>query len=87
MVSLAEASDWTFQFLGANIDAFSVGNNFGMKSSNSVNYNVGNMASTMTAVSASTTRMRMAKMAGTDTNSIYATGLYTAEELKGMKED
>jgi uncharacterized protein YegL len=86
MVKSAENSDWTFQFLGANIDAFSVGSTFGMSASNSVNYSTQNMGATMASVSASTVRTRTAKMAGIGTHAIYSTGLYTAQELKSMKE-
>ena len=85
MVKAAEVADWTFVFLGANIDAFSVGSTFGMGMSNSINYSTASMGNTMTSVSASTTRMRMAKAAGVTTADIYSTGLYTDAELKSMK--
>ena len=85
MVAAAEAADWTFTFLGANIDAFSVGSTFGMSASNSINYSTANMGATMASVSASTTRMRMAKSAGVSTAELYSTGLYPDAELKSMK--
>lgn len=85
MVKAAETADWTFVFLGANIDAFSVGSTFGMSASNSVNYSTANMGATMSSVSASTTRMRTAKTAGVSTAELYSTGLYTNDELKSMK--
>ena len=85
MVKAAEAADWTFTFLGANIDAFSVGSTFGMSASNSINYSTANMGATMASVSASTTRMRTAKVAGVSTAELYSTGLYTDQELKSMK--
>lgn len=84
MVAAAEKADWTFTFLGANIDAFSVGSTFGMQASNSVNYSTGNMADTMASVSASTTRMRFAKSQGISTQTLYDTGLYTKDELLSM---
>jgi len=84
MVKAAEAADWTFTFLGANIDSFAVGSTFGMNLQNSVNYSTNNMGATMAAVSASTVRMRSAKSAGTSTLDLYATGLYTDEEKKNM---
>ena len=86
MVAAAEKADWTFTFLGANIDAFAVGSTFGMNASNSVNYSTANMTATMTAVSESTSRMRFAKTAGVSTADLYAQGLYTDSELKSMKE-
>ena len=85
MVAAAEKADWTFTFLGANIDAFAVGSTFGMNASNSVNYSTANMAETMTSVSASTARMRFAKTAGVSTADLYAQGLYTDSERKSMK--
>lgn len=86
MVAAAEKADWTFTFLGANIDAFAVGSTFGMNASNSVNYSTNNMTATMTALSESTSRMRFAKTAGVSTADLYAQGLYTSSELKSMKE-
>jgi uncharacterized protein YegL len=84
MVKAAEDADWTFTFLGANIDSFAVGSTFGMNAQNTVNYSTANMTDTMAAVSASTTRMRSAKLAGSSTADIYATGLYTDVEKKNM---
>lgn len=84
MVKAAEAADWTFTFLGANIDSFAVGSTFGMNVQNTVNYSTANMNATMAAVSASTTRMRSAKLSGTSTVDLYASGLYTDEEKKNM---
>jgi hypothetical protein len=86
MVKAAEKSDWTFTFLGANIDSFAVGSTFGMTAKNTVNYSTNNMTETMSAVSASTSRMRSAKFAGTSTEAIYNAGLYTDTELKNMKK-
>ena len=85
MVAAAEKADWTFTFLGANIDAFAVGSTFGMNASNSINYNTNNMHETMSAVSESTVRMRLAKTAGVSTAELYSNGLYTTAELKNMK--
>jgi hypothetical protein len=38
MVAAAEKADWSFIFMGANIDSFKVGGTFGMSASNTVNY-------------------------------------------------
>lgn len=86
MVKAGEDADYTFTFLGANIDAFAVGSTFGMNQMNSISYNTNNMMATMAATSASTTRMRYAKMAGVSTQAIYENGIYTNTELKNMKE-
>lgn len=85
MVAAAEKADWSFVFLGANIDAFSVGANFGMNVSNSVNYSTANMAQTMDVLSATTVRMRSAKMAGMDTQAVYASATFTDEERAKVK--
>lgn len=85
MVKAAEEAEWSFVFLGANIDAFAVGSTFGMSQLNSVSYSTQNMMATMASTSASTTRMRSAKMGGASTQSIYESGLYTDAELKSMK--
>ena len=84
MVAAAEAADWTFTFLGANIDSFAVGSTFGMTMQNSVNYSTTSMMETMGAVSASTTRMRSAKFAGASTQELYSGGLYTDDERKDI---
>lgn len=84
MVKAAEDADWTFTFLGANIDSFAVGSTFGMNVHNSVNYSTANMGATMAAVSASTIRTRSAKLAGSTTADIYASGMYTDDEKKNM---
>jgi len=85
MVAAAEKADWSFVFLGANIDAFSVGASFGMNTMNSVNYSTTNMAQTMGTLSATTVRMRSAKIAGLDTHAVYASTSMTAEERDRIK--
>ena len=85
MVAAAEKADWSFVFLGANIDAFSVGASFGMNTFNSVNYSTANMAQTMNTLSDTTVRMRSAKMAGMDTHAVYASASMTAEERNRIK--
>lgn len=86
MVKAAEAADWSFIFMGANIDSFSVGSSFGMSATNTVNYSTHNMAGTYSGLSATTSRMRSAKVAGVDTQTIYQTQMFSEEEKKGMLE-
>jgi len=86
MVETAEGKEWTFTFLGANIDAFAVGQTFGMRMSNTVSYNVGNMTDVMASVSAGTSRLRYAKSQGLSNDEIYATDLYTAQEREKMSK-
>lgn len=87
LVSEAESADWSFVFLGANIDSFAVGSNFGMREQNTASFNVTDMASTMAVISDSTVRMRSAKMAGVDTETLYSSGIYTVAERNSMKKD
>lgn len=85
MVNAAEKADWSFVFLGANIDAFSVGAAFGMNHLNSVNYSTANMTQTMAATSTMTTNMRFAKMAGMDTQAVYASTTMSEEDRQRIK--
>ena len=85
MVAAAEKADWSFIFLGANIDSFAVGSTFGMNASNSVNYSTSNIGGTYGSLNATTTRMRSAKMAGTSTADIYQTVMFTDAEKKAME--
>lgn len=85
MVKSAEQSDWTFTFLGANIDAFYAGAQLGMSYNNTLQYSVKNMGGTMAAASATVAAVRSAKMKGVDTQALYATGLYTAEQRDQAK--
>lgn len=78
MVAAAEAADWTFLFLGANIDAFEAGSHLGMSAMNTVNYSTADMRGTMTSVSASTTAMRGAKIKGMSTAELYTSGTTTS---------
>lgn len=85
MVKAAEKADWSFVFMGANIDSFSVGATFGMNAMNTVNYSTTNMSGTMASLNATTTRMRSAKMAGLDTQAVYSTTMFTDAEKQNMK--
>lgn len=85
MVKSAEQSDWTFTFLGANIDAFQAGAQLGMAHHNTLQYSVNNMAGTMAAASATVSAVRSAKMKGIDTQTLYASGLYSAEQRDQAK--
>ena len=84
MVKSAEKANWSFVFMGANIDSFDVGSAFGMNASNSVNYSTSNMPGTYGSLNATTTRMRTAKLAGADTDVVYATAMFTDDEKKKM---
>ncbi len=73
MVAAAESDgDWTFTFLGANIDAFSAGAAFGMNAANTASYSTANMSATMEVLTKSTSAVRQAKSAGVSTQDLYA---------------
>lgn len=79
--------DWAFTFLGANIDAFSMGHGFGMNAANTMQYSTKNMQETFSAVSASTSRYRNFKKAGMDTQEIYGQGMFTDEERNSADDE
>ena len=83
MVKAAEGADWTFTFLGANVDAFSMGSTFGMNASNSINYNTTSMGATMDVLSKTTVSLRSAKMKGVSTQEIYATSSLYSDADRG----
>ena len=78
LVAAAEHADWTFMFLGANIDSFAAGSQFGMNAMNTVNYDINDTGGTYSRLATSTTAIRGAKMKGMSTNTIYATGTTTS---------
>lgn len=84
-VKKCEKKGWAFTFLGANIDAFAVGATFGMNASNTASYSTANMGATMATMSNVTTRMRSAKLAGVDTETVYASAMYTNAERNEIK--
>lgn len=85
MVAAAEKADWSFVFLGANIDAFKTGATFGMNALNTVNYSTANMTATMAATSTMTVNMRAAKMAGMDTQAVYASTTMSKADRERIK--
>lgn len=87
MVASAEKQgDWTFTFLGANVDAFAMGAQFGMNASNTASYDTSSMGATMNVLSKSTVNMRMAKSRGWTTQDIYASNsIYEAADRAKMK--
>ena len=74
MVSAAESAEWLFLFIGANIDSFAAGSAIGMTVANTASYDVNDTKGMYASLNNSTTAMRSAKMAGTSTASVYASG-------------
>lgn len=80
MVESAEGKDWTFLFMGANIDAFHEGSSMGFGSGNTVQYNTANMAGSMAALSSITTRTRTAYAKGFSGDALRSSATYTQAE-------
>ena len=80
MIEKAEGKNWGFMFLGANIDAFSVGAQFGFSRDNTLQYNTKNMADTMRSATSMSNRLKSAYASGADTNIAYASSTFTDQE-------
>lgn len=64
LITQKETEGWTFVFLGANQDAWTVGQTFGMAKGNTFTYDTANMAATMSTLSTATTTYRGARASG-----------------------
>lgn len=80
LVEAAEGKDWTFLFMGANIDAFHEGSSMGFGVGNTVQYNTSNMAGSMAALSSITTRTRSAYAKGFSGDALRTSATYTQAE-------
>lgn len=80
MVEKAEAKNWGFMFLGANINAFHAGATLGFGTNNTMQYDVNNIGSTVLAASAMTSRMKSAYSRGLHTEDTYSVAAFTSEE-------
>ena len=61
MIKEKEAEGWTFIYLGANQDAFSVGSSFGLSKGQTMTYSTDSMDSTMATLASATTTYRSAR--------------------------
>jgi hypothetical protein len=80
MVEKAEAKNWGFMFLGANIDAFAAGAALGFNHNNTMQYSTASMGETIRSASAMTSRMKSAYASGMDTSMTYASVGFTDQE-------
>ncbi len=80
MVEKAEAKNWGFMFLGANINAFHAGSALGFGVNNTMQYNTTGTTNTIRAASAMTSRMKSAYASGMDTSMTYASMGFTDQE-------
>lgn len=82
MVESAEGKEWTFMFLGANIDAFDVGGLMGFSRANTLSYSTAKMDGTFNAATRMSTDLRNAKAAGMSNDMAYAASTFSEEERK-----
>jgi len=80
LIKLREKKDWGFTFIGADVDAFAASSNYGMNANNTMQYSKRSTSEAFASMSASTTRFRLAKSIGMDTQGYYASGVFTDEE-------
>lgn len=86
LIEQKEKDGWTFVFLGANQDAWSVGQTFGMAKGNTMTYDTANMAATMGTLSASTTRYRSARAMGAVGSTEASRDFFSGVDLGTDKE-
>lgn len=77
LVSEREADGWTFVFLGANQDAWKVGQQFGMAKGNTMTYSTENMVGTMDVLAKATTSYRSVRASGLVGNAEAATDFFS----------
>lgn len=88
MVEKAEAKNWGFMFLGANINAFHAGSALGFNVNNTIQYDTKATANSIRAASAMTSRMKSAYASGMDTSLTYASmGFTDLERTSAVTED
>ena len=80
MVEAAEGKNWTFMFLGANIDAFDVGGAWGMRTENTIQYGMSNISETIATASAYTSRAKVARSMGLSSAQTYESANFTDDE-------
>jgi Mg-chelatase subunit ChlD len=82
MVELAEGSRWGFLFLGANINAFSLGQTLGFRADNTMQYDMGNISQSMNTASKMSARTMSSVKSGADMNMAYSASAFTDAERK-----
>ena len=87
MVEKAEGKNWTFMFLGANIDTFAVGGSMGFSAHNSASYSTKNMGATMALASTRVNNMKSARAMNLDTQAVYASTTFSDKEKEDMLND
>lgn len=76
MIADKEKEGWTFVYLGANQDAWQVGQSFGLSKGQTMTYDTGNMNQTMATLSAKTTAYRSMRASGAVADGTVARGFF-----------
>ncbi len=82
MVQMAESKGWAFMFLGANIDAFATGSQFGMRGTNTLQYGMSSVNDTFQVASSSTNMMKSGIRSGASLSRTYASAISDEDRKK-----
>lgn len=77
MKSACEEKDWTFTFVGADIDAFSVSGSLGFTKLNTLQYGKANTKETMSILASRSEYVKGARMRGLDASQVYSSAAFT----------
>lgn len=82
MVSKCQDKNWAFLFMGANIDAFRAGSQYGFNVNNTLQYAASGsgVSSSMASATRSTTMMKSMLSADAKVSTVYASAAFTDEE-------
>lgn len=87
LVKSSEEKNWSYFFLGANIDTFAVGASLGFGTLNTIAYNMNNVAGAMAVASSASNRMKYARSLDMDTQSAYTDAAFTDAERSTAKDN
>lgn len=85
LVSKCESKDWTFMFLGANIDAFAVGGSLGFGVANTLQYDTNQMGNTFNLVASKSEFIKGVRSTGASAAATYAQTSFTDEERDSVQ--
>ena len=82
LIKEKEAEGWTFIYLGANQDAWSVAQSFGLSQGQAMTYDTSAMASTMDTLASATTVYRSSRMSGNVAHGTVERKFFSDQEKK-----
>jgi len=85
MIHAAEEKNWTFMFLGANVDAFSVGGGMGFRTSNTLQYDTSNIGQTVALAGQKTELYKTSVSRGMSAGATYDASSFTDDERNSVK--